>query len=89
MSEPERCVDEPSVVCFLNHMDRKTAATAKPLSVAERKSVVMEIAKRAPAEVQRGISLIDFREPDARERAIAETLSDKARRILSRQPKEA
>lgn len=60
------------------------AMTAKPLSLAQRRSSVAKIATTAPARVRVGIALIDFREPTAEERAFAETLAPKALEILAR-----
>jgi hypothetical protein len=53
---------------------RQNAQNTKPLSVDERKALVAEVAKIAPEKAKRGIALIDFREPNERERAFAETL---------------
>lgn len=70
-------------------MPRRTAQTAKPLSLAERKASVAKIAATAPAKVRKGIKLIDFREPTAEERAFAETLAPRAREALARAAKGA
>ena len=65
-------------------MPSQTATTAKPLPLAERKARVAEIAKTATGKAKRGMKLIDFRPPTARERAFAETLAPRARRFLAR-----
>lgn len=70
-------------------MQRATAKTAKPLSLAERKASVAKIAAGAPAKVREGIKLIDFREPTPKERAYAETLVPRARAALARGAKNA
>jgi hypothetical protein len=65
-------------------MNRQTATTTKPLSVAARKALVAEVAKTAKGKVRAGLKLIDFRPPTARERAFAESLAPTARRLLAR-----
>jgi hypothetical protein len=64
-------------------MGRQTAVTTKPLSAAERRTLVVSAAQRATGRVRAGIKLIDFREPTAEERAVAEKLEPKARKILA------
>ena len=70
-------------------MPRQTALTAKPLPLAARKALVAEVAKTASPKVRRGLKLIDFREPTAKERAFAETLVPAARRALARRHAQA
>jgi hypothetical protein len=52
----------------------QTSLNTAPLSVAARKKFVAEVAKTATGKAKRGIARIDFREPNERERAFAETL---------------
>jgi hypothetical protein len=70
-------------------MQRQTATTAQPLSLAARKASVASIAQTATGKAKAGIALIDFREPTAREKALAETLVPAAKRALSRHAKAA
>lgn len=58
--------------------------TRRGLSVAKRKRLVAEVAATATAKVRAGLKLIDFRRPTARERADAETLTERAHRFLAR-----
>jgi hypothetical protein len=70
---------------------RQTAENTKPLSVKERKAIVAKLEKKATGKAKRGMRLIDFREPTARERAFGESLeglADKAR-ARHRSPKAA
>ena len=65
-------------------MPRQNAMQTKPLSIAERKALVAKVAKTATGKALKGMALIDFREPTARERAYAETLAPRARQKLAR-----
>jgi len=61
---------------------RQTAENTKPLSVEERKVIVARCAGTATGKAKKGMRLIDFRAPTAKERAFAESLeelADKAR----------
>ena len=63
---------------------RQTAEKAKPLSVAERKALVAEVAKTASPKAKRGLAMIDFRDPTPEERALGESLVELGRRALAR-----
>jgi hypothetical protein len=69
--------------------ERKTAANAKPLSTEERKARVAEMAKTANPKVKRGLTLIDFREPTPKERAIGKSLEGLAEKALARRRSKA
>jgi hypothetical protein len=69
-------------------MQRQTATTAKPLSLAEAKAGLARLVKEGKVSAK-GAKLIDFREPTERERAYAETLMPMARRALARNAKQA
>jgi hypothetical protein len=56
---------------------RKNSTNAKPLSQAERKAFVEGLKKTATGKTRRGLDLIDFREPTAKERAFANQLEER------------
>jgi len=64
--------------------ERQTAENTKPLSTAERKALVAEMAKTASPRARRGLAMIDFREPTPKERAIGDSLVESARRARAR-----
>ena len=68
---------------------RETSTTAKPLSVAERKALVAEVAKTATGKARKGMAMIDFRDPNPRERAFAETLAGRGTLARKRAKKAA
>jgi len=68
---------------------REISTTAKPLSVAERKALVAEVAKTATGKAKRGMAMIDFRDPAPGERAFAETLAGRGALARKRAKKAA
>jgi hypothetical protein len=64
--------------------ERQTAENTKPLSVAERKALVADVAKTATPKVKRGLAMVDFREPSPKERAIADSLDGRAEKARAR-----
>ena len=63
-------------------MNADTASTTKPLSLAERKALLSEMAAQPDAPA--GIRLIDVREPTEREIAFGNSLERLARAALER-----
>jgi hypothetical protein len=67
-------------------MNRATSLTAKPLPLAERKSILAELMEKAPTDkIRRGMARIDLdRALTPREIAHAKTLVPLARECLAR-----
>jgi len=62
----------------------ETAAYSKPLPLEARKALVAEWAQSATGAAKEGAQLIDVRDPSPKERAYGKTLTEQARRALSR-----
>lgn len=76
-----------AVACNCNVMQSGNAHLPKPLTLAERKARVAALVAAGKVSAKRA-ALIDFREPTAFERALAQSLVPKARKALARKTAE-